>query len=162
MVDHFDNEWQINSATDHWPVTGLRHSSIVYFGEWMNRFSITLALLFTGILTLICNQLRSLCSRITDTEELSASSRHGLQLSLPNLRYNTVGDNFHTMSFPFSVKFQCHVLLFQVRYFDHRWQALYVHFQIFRSNSIIFFQNSKCRLCWQFQFNYIVGHQYII
>ena len=30
---------------------------------------------------------------------------------------------------------------------------LYVHFQIFSYISIIFSQYSKCRLCWQFQFN---------
>ena len=121
-------DWQINSTTawlltgDHWP--GFTIQALFVVGEWMNGFSITL----------VCCLPAYWLSSATSCEafvhgSLTLSRRHcrAMPMDCNWLRqiWDTVGDNFHTMSFPFSVKFQCHVLLFQVRYFDNRWQALY-------------------------------------
>ena len=120
----------MNSATASvlgcWLETGLHHSSIVCCW-WMNEWLLNYA---SFVVYQHIDSYQQPAAKPLFTDHWHCSSRRhrrAMPMDCNWLRqiWDTVGDNFHTMSFPFSVKCQCHVLLFQVRYFDHRWQALY-------------------------------------
>ena len=114
-----------------WLVTGLHHSSIVCCW-WMNEWLLNYAsfVVYRHIYSYLQPAAKLLFTDhwhwAVGIVAPSCGHAHGLQFTPPNLRYSRVQLSHNVIPIQCKIPMSRPVgLLFQVRYFDHRWQALY-------------------------------------